>query len=156
MRIFFVLALFAAGFVNSASVQAQPWQIAERVVEDEDDPSKDGLVALDVFTLAPNGIVGVNCLAGELTLGAGFGGIETGPEREVTVTWRINNGTPMEFRSLSSGDSYTVLPPLSVELARLLVEARQFVTSNGADEVMLFENLTNGDNIDWILEACGH
>lgn len=159
MRSFFTLILLAAGIMNSPAAPAQEqegrWEIW--FYEEDADPFTDEIEAVYATALARDqGSIGVTCRNGIFLVVASFLGTDSEPNHPADIKWRVNKGELMEFTTVSSRDGYGVPPPLSMELARGLTQARQFATSNGHDKVLQFEDLAGGENVARVLEACGH
>lgn len=169
MRIFFVLAMFAASFLISISARANSWLYDEAV----DDSGE--VMGVGAFFVSPEGGVNIGCSSFiGIAMGARFydAAPELDPDLEseagtddsppsITVTWRVDNGEAMEAVStIFDGTGYSVLGPKALELARMLVEARQFETSNGGEgpsmRILQFDNLDGGEQIERVLSACGH
>lgn len=155
MRFFYPLALFVASFMVSVSAKAQPWEY-----EEEKNSSTDEIARVKAYAINPEGSILVECVKTEdkaFRFYAEF--LQAFPThlRPVNVKWRINNGEVEEFRvEYSGGIFYRVDTPKSIELARMLINAKQFETSNGYGEILQFKSLHNTNQINRILAACGH
>lgn len=156
MSIFPPLVLLAAGFMILTPAMAQvadwdSWSYQERT-----DPFTDEVIEVYAIALRQDeGALSVNCEDGNLIIGASFEDGDVELIRPAHILWRVNDGKLVEFTletSLAAG--YVVGPPESIELARSLIQARQFATSNGADEILQFDNLLGSENVERVLKAC--
>lgn len=159
MRALFVLFLFSVGFVSTAPVHAQTWTYREIF-----DPSANGIFLASAWAKSSNleGVIGISCgkinSDERLIVRADFSRIlQEIPSRPADVGWRIDNGEERKIRADSFvGNGYVVSAPKSIELARALMDASQFTTSNGDGGLLEFENLRGGEEINRVLRKCGY
>lgn len=167
MRISFALTIIVAVLTISTTAQAQSWQYEEKA-----HPFTDEVESVGASVESLDGGFSVGCLNDlGLVVGALFNEFaeelesaresddnqETAPT--VNIKWRINRGEIQQFStSLFDGAGYGVAGSMAVEMARKLMDAREFATSNGgegaSERILHFENLDGGEQIGRVLEAC--
>lgn len=160
MRTVLVPVLVAASLMTSTPAMAylNEWHYSETI-----DPFTDEIVDVYAFTATRDGsgpipgLVGIKCEDKELTILLHFEGAEVELIEPARIKWRVNKGKLMEFMvEISFGAFLGVSPPVSIEMARSLIQARHLVASNGGDAVLELENLSGGENVERVLKTCGH
>lgn len=163
MRTVFVPALVAAGLMTALPAMAQSWVYVE---ETDPDTEEVELLRAQVFRYEGGSLKdGIIVQCSESSNGMEIWGLFLDaveePFRSAKISWRVNGGEVMEFSTdRYNGRVYQVIYPDSLHLARMLVDARQFTTSNGgeglAERTLEFENLGNGEQVERVLKACGY
>lgn len=152
------------GFLSQHLNHGATWRYRERTVANENNPFADKIVISNAQVSKYNedgsleGSIAVSCDgAGNPSINVSYNGFEVELADSAIVRWGIDGRKPIEFPiDLPLVSGYQIVGNLTkaITLAGRLAAATRLLASKGADDIVVFDNLHEGERVERVLNNC--